>query len=135
MSGYWLLPDEPWVSVEGSNTIVRRNVAKTGTKYNVRGTVKERWAQDDYRITINGQLYNYADPGVYPENDVQRLVDFCKAKQSIYVICPLFEHIGIKQMVIESYSIPFTSGENSQAYSITAYSDDRFELLIDTKEM
>ena len=129
----WQFPVEPLISISGENTVIRRNVAKTGTSSNIRGTVKERWNQDDYRITINGFLYNPEDDTVYPEEDVKRLRDYCEARQSLFVECDLFKLFGIFNIVIESYEIPFTKGENRQEYSITAYSDEKIELFIDTE--
>ena len=134
-SDFWWFPQEPMVGISGSNVIVRRNIAKTGTKYDVRGTVKERWSQDDYRITINGMLKNVSDEMRYPEYDVQRLRSYCEAQQPVQVSSPLFEHFNITQIVIESFDIPFTRGENMQAFSINAFSDALFELLVDMENV
>ena len=133
-SEYWHIPVEPLITLSGENTIIRRNVAKSGTLTDARGTVKERWSQDDYRITINGLLYNQ-DNNMYPREDVQRLRYYCEAREGLDVECELFEIFGITRIVIESYEIPFTKGENRQEYSITAYSDYSFKLLIDTENV
>ncbi len=45
---YWLLPCEPFITVDGKNIIVKRNVAKAKNM----GSIKERWSQDDYSITV-----------------------------------------------------------------------------------
>ena len=130
---FWQLPVEPLITINGENTIIRRNVAKSGTLSDTRGTVKERWSQDDYQITINGILYGKNSDTEYPESDVEKLRYYCEAREALLVECELFKIFNITRMVIESYELPFTKGENRQEYSITAYSDSLFELLIDTE--
>jgi hypothetical protein len=128
---YWYIPQEPTVSISGANTIVRRTVAKAnGLDKKVRGTVKETWAQDDYSIHIAGVLRNFDNETAYPRNAVERLRFYCEAKEAIVVTCPLFEIFNITQMVIEKYELPHTKCEDLQGYTISAYSDMDFELLI-----
>ena len=123
----WLLPIEPLVSVSGKNVISRRKVAK-GTK---RGTIKEYWSQDDYTVQIQGSLIDLTNTSNYPAADVDQLRQICEAKQALQVKCPLLDLFDIRKIVIENYEIPFTSGDNAQNFTITAYSDDLFDLLID----
>jgi hypothetical protein len=132
-SDFWQLPVEALVTISGANSVIRRNVSKTGVSATARGTVKERWNRDDWRINISGLLYNVDDDMVYPADDVKRLRDYCEARQSLEVECELFTLFNITHIVIENYELPFTKGENRQQYSITAYSDEIFELLIDTE--
>ena len=124
----WLFPNEPMVSVSGGQALVRRNVSKG----RVRGTIKERWAQNDYTVSINGFL-STAD-GSYPSDDVARLRAFCEAG---YVRClsPLLEVFGISRLVIESWDMPFTSGSANQNFSITAYSDDIYKLILSAEDI
>lgn len=70
----WLLPMEPMVSLTGQNIITRRHV----NKGRVRGSIKERWAQDDYSITVEGILMGM--DGKYPEEDVARLRSFARRR-------------------------------------------------------
>lgn len=120
----WLLPNEPMVSIVGSHTLVRRSVLKSRG----RGSVKERWAQDDYTITIEGILKS--ENGFFPAADVARLKKYCEAG-AVLVINPLLEVFGISRMVIENWDFPFTAGTANQNYSITAYSDEPYNLLIE----
>lgn len=124
---------EALVTISGANSVIRRNVAKTGASAAARGTVKERWNQDDYRIDIRGTLYNAGDDMVYPADDVNRLRGYCEAREALEVQCELFKLFSITHIVIEDYQLPFTKGENRQEYTINAYSDNIFELLIDTE--
>ena len=119
----WLLPEEPMISITGQNLITRRHVSKG----RLRGSIKERWTQDDYTVKVEGLLLGR--DGRYPKNDVERLRRYCEAGK-VKVLCPLLEIFGITQIAIESWDIPFTSGTTNQNYEITAYSDDIYKLLI-----
>ena len=119
----WLLPEEPMLSITGQNIITRRHVSKG----RLRGSIKERWTQDDYTVKVEGLLLGR--DGRYPKNDVERLRRYCEAGK-VKVLCPLLEIFGITQIAIESWDIPFTSGTTNQNYEITAYSDDIYKLLI-----
>ena len=119
----WLLPEEPMISITGQNIIIRRHVSKG----RLRGSIKERWTQDDYTVKVEGLLLGR--DGRYPKNDVERLRRYCEAGK-VKVLCPLLEIFGITQIAIESWDIPFTSGTTNQNYEITAYSDDIYKLLI-----
>lgn len=123
-SDWWMLPVEPLVSVTGSNVLVKRQVSKG----NVRGSIKERWTQDDYKVKISGILINN-DKNAYPKADVIKLKNFCESAK-VNVRSPFFEIFSINQIVIENYDFPFTSGQDNQAYSIDAVSDDIYKLLL-----
>ena len=121
---WWLLPYEPIVTVNGKNVIVKKQVVKGG----VRGSIKERWSQDDYQISISGILINPEGTG-YPDKDVKQLRRLCEAAK-VQVMSPLLEIFSIDQIVIESFDFPFTSGPNNQAYTIGACSDEIYKLLL-----
>lgn len=123
----WYIPYEPLISLTGKNIIVRRQV----NKGKIRGSIKERWSQDDYNITIKGVLIG--DNG-YPREDVAKLRKYCEAAK-VEVYCPLLEIFGISKMVIENYEFPMTTGSNNQNYSLTCYSDDVYKLLLSRKDL
>lgn len=125
---WWLLPYEPQVTIQGTNVLVKKQVSK-GI---VRGTIKERWSQGDYRISISGILMG-AD-GRYPSNDVKTLSSFCEAGK-VLVKSPQMELFSITQMVVEDWSIPFTAGQANQAYTINAVSDDIYKLLLRREDL
>lgn len=124
----WLLPIEPLISISGKNIIVKRNVAKS--KY--RGTIKERWAEDDFYINIQG-TFVHQDLYTYPENEVQKLMYYINQKRPLSVKNELLALLDIQQIVIESYSFPFSKGDNVQNYTIEAVSDDKYNLFIEAK--
>lgn len=124
----WLFPVEPMISLNGQNILVRRHVSK-GT---IKGSIKERWTQDDYTVRIEGILMSRE--GKYPEEDVTMLKNFCEAGH-VKALCPLLEIFGISQLAIESWDIPFTTGVTNQNYTITAYSDDIYKLLLSRDDL
>lgn len=127
---WWLLPVEPIITLSGSNQLVRRKVAKSAKTLNRRrGTIKENWEQDDYSINIQGLLTRH-DEWKYPTQHVQKLRKILEAREPIDVQCALFEIFGIGRIAIADYSIPFTKGEENQSYTLDAFSDDDWDLLI-----
>lgn len=126
---WWLLPYEPIITINGKNVIAKKQVAKG----KVRGSIKERWSQDDYQISISGILMNPKGTG-YPDEDVKALKRLCEAAK-VQVMCPLFEIFSIDQIVIESFDFPFTSGPFNQAYTIGAVSDDIYKLLLREEDL
>lgn len=126
---WWLLPYEPIITINGKNVIAKKQVAKG----KVRGSIKERWSQDDYQISISGILMNPKGNG-YPDEDVKALKRLCEAAK-VQVMCPLFEIFSIDQIVIESFDFPFTSGPYNQAYTIGAVSDDIYKLLLREEDL
>lgn len=124
---YWLLPYEAIITIHGKNIIAKKQVAKG----KVRGSIKERWAQDDYQVNISGILM--AENG-YPEADVKKLRTICEATK-VQVMSPIFELFSIDRLVIESFDFPFTSGPGNQAYTIGAVSDDIYKLLLRKEDL
>lgn len=125
---WWLLPYEPQVTVQGTNVLVKKQVSK-GT---VRGTIKERWAQGDYNLSISGILMGKNKR--YPSEDVKNLRSFCEAGK-VLVKSPQMELFSITQIVVEDWSIPFTAGQANQAYTINAVSDDIYKLLLRREDL
>lgn len=119
-------PIDPIITLNFKNIIIRRNVAKG--KY--RGSVKERWSEDDVDITISGVLINTEDETAMPK-ELDELRKYCQLNTSIEVECSLLNGRDIFKIAIESLNLPATKGQNNQTYEIKAYSDDIFELLID----
>lgn len=126
---WWTLPLEPLISITGKNIITKRRVSKG----QIRGSIKERWAQDDYQINIQGVLIN-PDVKAYPAKEVEKLRKLCEAARW-EVRCPLFEIFSIYHIVIDDYKFPFTTGKENQGYDITATSDDMYKLLLKRQDI
>ena len=118
----------PMVLPQGSNIITKKQVSKG----QVRGTIKERWSQGDYQVNITGILIG--SDGNYPDADVKKLRSYLEAGK-ILVKSPLLELFSINQVVVETWSIPFTSGQANQAYTIGALSDDIYKLLLRREDL
>ena len=127
---WWLFPVEPLISISGKNIIVRRNVAKSEK----RGTIKERWAEDDLQINIQGALIN-SDLYTYPSQELTQLQQAMTQRSAIEVKNELLQLLNVHQIVVEAYSFPFSKGENVQNFFIDAYSDDLYELFIEVKDV
>jgi len=122
---FWIFPVEPMITVDGGNVVAKRTVAKGKG----RGTIKERWTQDDYQITIEGTFMSYDDANTFPEQDLQKLRELCE-NGSVDIECNLTKIFNINHLVIDTFNFPFTKGDNVQRFTISAYSDDITELLI-----
>lgn len=131
----YLLPYEPMVTIGGKNILIRRYVAKA---YNLIGTIKERWAQDDYEISVTGILMGSILTGnvedCYPRADFVRLHDAMIRAEALTVYCEPLQLLGINKIAIEDFQFPFTKGENVQAYSFKMYSDYSYDLLLDIND-
>ncbi len=125
-TAFWLLPTDPYITVDGRNIIIKRNVAKAKNT----GSIKERWSQDDYAITIEGTLLT-PDSDKYPKRDVIRLGELCEAAGPIDVESPMLLALGITAIAIEDFSFPYTQGAAVQDFRIKASSDKDWQLLIE----
>lgn len=134
---YFRLPYEPLISISGKNVIAKRRVAKWNAENSkqLTGTIKERWSQDDYEITITGVLMGSLERGnmedCFPRADFEKLKKVLTHAKEIKVNCAPFELLGINSIVIDDFSLPFTKGENVQAYEIKACSDFSYNLLME----
>jgi hypothetical protein len=125
---WWTLPLDPVISISGKNIIVRRDVLKKNNEdLGVRGSIKEIWSQDDYEVNIAGVLIGKDE---LPEFQLRKLRDFCESRRIVEVESKLFSIFNINRLAIEEYSFPFTKGIENQMYTIKAYSDDVFDLII-----
>jgi hypothetical protein len=129
---WYTFPYEPMVSISGANIIAKKAPAKAN---NFIGTVKERWSQDDYEITITGSIVGARMVGkmedCFPREDFERLRDYCTAPEGLDVRCEPLQLLGINSLVVESFVFPFSRGENVQAYELKCYSDFTSELLLE----
>lgn len=124
--GGLLLPLDPLVSVSGRNVITRRYVSKSQK----RGSIKERWSQDDWEITIAGLITD--DDNATTAAYMAELRRYCEARESIHITCDLLNnYFDVTRIAIETYDFPFTKGIENQQFTIKAYSDDLYDLLIE----
>lgn len=120
------LPFDPVISVSGSNSVIKRNVAKKQGG----GTVKEFWSTDDYSISISGSIT--ADEQADCDAIVWRLRQlFTEGRTGLNVACPgLNDAFDVYRMVVESFEFPFTPGIGNQDVTINCLSDEMYDLFI-----
>ena len=120
----WQLPNEPLVSINGKNNIIRTQIAGS----DMRGTVKELIGEDDYIIKIEGFAVNMESEEM-PQEDIRRLRILKEKKSNITVEGPLFALFNIRKIVVEDVDLPSVAGQNAvQGYTIKCYSDDDYLL-------
>ena len=71
-----------------------------------------------------------ADSWGYPQQYVRQMLEILEAREPIDVQCPLFEMLSIDRISVDKWELPFTKGEQNQAYRINAYSDNDWSLLV-----
>ncbi len=124
----WLLPYEPTLTLRCEHIITRRYV----NKGKVKGSIKERWSQNDYEVTIDGMLCG--TKGEYPTNDVLKLRSHCEGAK-LRVWHPLLELMGISRLVVNRWSLPHTEGKAYQRYRLDCSSDDIYKLLLSREDL
>lgn len=93
------------------------------------GTIKEFISDGDYQVSINGVIW--INDNVYPEDDVQTLINICKVPQSIKIFSNFINMFGISEIVITDYSIAQQEGlRNQQPFTINAISDAPINLEV-----
>lgn len=117
-----LLLDTAIVSIQQARNIVKTPIQGRD------GTVKEYISDGDYQISVNGILASNSLR--YPKSYVVELVEFMKLKQSIEVVSPLLNTIGVYELVVEDWSLPHTEYVNCQSYSFSAVSEKPIELIL-----
>lgn len=121
----YTFPCDPILSISGKHVITRRKVSKS----KMRGTIKERWSQDDYDVSIGGMLV--AADAESLKTMVQALRTMLESgTRGFNVKCDLLNnYLDIQRLVVESWDFPPTAGVENQAFTIRAYSDDVYTLL------
>ena len=121
------LPCDPVVSVSLRNIVTRRQVCK-GVEY---GTIKERWAKDDYEVNIAGVLI--ADSRSVADK-IKVVREICEAHEAVAVSeATLNEVYGINNLSIDGVDFPFTEGLDNQRFTIHAHSDTSYSLIIEAR--
>lgn len=92
------------------------------------GTVKEYISDGDYSVTIRGVIVERS-PLKYPYDQVNALLEVCKAQASIAAASVFLQQFSIHSLVIESYTFPQREGfYNTQPFELQCVSDEPVEL-------
>lgn len=93
------------------------------------GTVKEYISDGDYQVKIEGKIYG-AGANSYPQDDVQKLIQICKAPQAITVTSAFLKMFDISSIVVRNYTIDQLEGiRNYQEFTLQCLSDRELILL------
>lgn len=123
------LPNEPLITVTGSKTIVKTQVA--GGNF----TVKEIIGLDDWKINIRGRAVREGAvrdrpagglvPDDYPEEWLRALIALFNKNTALDCQCQLLTYFNISRLVMEDISFPAVEGAHGYFYyEINASSDE-----------
>lgn len=119
------LPWEPSMTIDFKKTIVKTSLAGNTR----RGSVKELINEDDIQITLQGLCYDETKKG-YPADQVEILRTIWNYHGSIEIVSMLTAQYEIKNVVVETKSLPAVTGRPySQPYMFTLLSDEDFMLV------
>lgn len=96
------------------------------------GTVKEYIADGDFDINIAVGLQGTQDgliADVYPEEALRQLRKFLEVDKPIQVQSAFFDLFEINRLVIKSYSLTQATASNYQELSISALSDNEYNVF------
>ena len=94
------------------------------------GTTKEMWAFQDWDITIRGLILD-GQPNYFPVGELRQLLSYEKIVDAIDVVGDMFTYLGIKRVVIESFSLGRVAGQpNVLPFQLQCVSDEPLELSI-----
>ncbi len=120
----WEIPDEPLITVSGSNRIVETALNRGDRVANV----IEQINLNSYQIRIKGTLYS-DEEDVYPEELVTELKDLLETKGAVDISCPKLDYLGITRVAVKSVEMPEREGTpEEQDYTIYLTSDTPVEL-------
>lgn len=92
------------IRISGSKTIVRTALAER------RGTVKEQFNVDDYKISIKGFLIDKSKR-IFPEADILKLKQFFESTKRCFLSNALSDHfLAEDAVVITSFELPEVEG-------------------------
>lgn len=108
-------------------TITQQKNIVTTPIAGLNGTVKEYISDGDFAIDIEGTISSKAN--IYPENEVNELIQILKAQTNITIISEFLNWFDIHSAVVVSYDFPQTEGfRNIQEFRISLLSDNPVEL-------
>jgi len=101
------------------------------------GTVKEFVSDGDFVITMTGIVTGELDTqgniqnigNVYPETDVNKLIEICKVPDALTVTSTFLQLFGINEVVITTYSLnQLEATRDMQPFQVSMLSDVPIEL-------
>ena len=96
------------------------------------GTVKEYISDGDFDINIAVGIQGVEDgkvANVYPEEDLRELRKFLEVDKPISVQSAFFDLFEINRLVVKSYSLTQGTESNYQEITISALSDNEYNVF------
>ena len=118
----------PQVSQTTSKNVILNKVE--GRDY----TRKELVSGGDICFSISGAI-NSNLPGVYPQDDVKRLIKICQYNGVVQVNHLLFKQFGVDNIIIQDFKLESQTFKNIQPYTITCVAvepSDNVQITTDT---
>lgn len=118
------------------NPRVTQNTNKEVILTKVQGrdyTRKELVAGGDIHFSVSGEINSNLD-GVYPENDVKKLIQILQYGGIVKVRHRLFDQFNVKQVIIQEFRLLEQTFENIQPYSFTCVAVEPNEDVIVSKD-
>lgn len=113
------------VSVSKTKHIVETQVV------GMAGTIKEYISDGDYDLTIEVGLQSTSDgiiADVYPSEELRALTSLLDRPEALEVYSPFLELFDIGRIVVRGYSLQQMTESNLQYLSISAVSDDEYNV-------
>lgn len=121
------LPDNSVITITGRNRIIETDMNSQ------KGTFKELWSKDDYRIVIRGMVIATDGNEDYPEDLLRQIKGLLDAETHLPIECDMTTLFGITDIAIYDYNFPALPGVSmAQPFELLCRSDYKFELELDT---
>jgi len=112
-----------------------KNIIKTPIQ-GLNGTIKEFVSMGDYVVNMTGNIIGVTNGNtvnsigqVFPRVDTERLIEICKAPQSLTITSGFLQLFGINEIVITGFKFAQKEGSrDTQPFQITALSDQPINL-------
>lgn len=126
-------PDAGKTDLRIDTVLITVNMAKNIVKTPIQGrdgTVKEYISDGDYIINVVGAIVSPYSL-VYPREEVDLLIRYCQAKQSLAVSSFFLDLFGITNAVIDDYKFSEKLGtRNEQPFELSMSSDQPIEFKL-----
>lgn len=96
-------------------------------------TRKELVSGGDICFSISGAV-NSNQPGVYPENEVKKLIQLCQYNGVVKVNHILFKQFGVTQVIIQDFKLGVQECKNEQPYTMSVVAVEPDEDVTVTKD-
>ncbi len=105
------------INISGGKKIIKTLINEK------KGTDKEFFATDDYKITLRGVASNL-ESNDFPEADLDKIYKMYEKNEALSIKCVLTDIIKVYSVVIETFKFPEMKGvDNAQAYVLNCISD------------